>query len=101
MVPDSRQIVIAIHDWEAISTKREHAVVLPPGEKPDRFDWSFTRRLPVLIVAREAHLDIADFTAALVIAAGCVGCCGLIRQSGGGVDFRLYQTHGGASAAEG
>jgi len=95
-IPDTKQIVIAVGDWNLVTAEREDSVVVPPGESADQFDFRLVAGLPALLVVNERDIEIADQVAERVIAAGCRGCIALIKPAfTGKTGLKVYQSHFG------
>lgn len=94
LVPVTGQVAISVNAWDLVHRDREDAIVLPPGEDPQLFDWKFVAGLPVLMSVSEKSTEVADVLAALVISAGSTGCAALIVPTfGQRYGWRLYQSH--------
>ena len=98
LVPTSGQVCISVGTWDRVNRNREDAIVLPPHESPQSFDWAFVVGLPTLLLVEELSLETADQLAALLIAAGCAGCAALILPKfGSRCGWKLYQSHFGGT----
>jgi hypothetical protein len=92
-VPSSGEVCIGVNDWHLVRHTREDALVLPPNEEPDSFNWRGVAGLPVLLVVYESDLPIADKLAREVIGARCLGCvCLIVPAFGERIGWKVYKS---------